>query len=45
MLTDIGLRVKEYIAKGQLVPDDIVLSLIVKELGAVKTSVGWLLDG
>lgn len=41
--TDLGLKVKDLISKGQLVADDIITKVIVQELK--KTKASWLLDG
>ena len=42
--TDLGLKVKDLVSKGQLVPDDLVTKIVLQELHKLaKTS--WLLDG
>jgi adenylate kinase len=43
--TPLGIRAKEFIDKGQLVPDDLVLDLIAERLGQPDTERGFLLDG
>ena len=41
----VGQRAKEFIDKGQLVPDEIVLALIAERLAQSDTERGFLLDG
>ena len=41
----VGQRAKEFIDKGQLVPDEVVLALIAERLGQPDTERGFLLDG
>lgn len=41
--TDLGLKVKDLISKGQLVSDDTMTRLIIQEIKKMKSS--WLLDG
>ena len=43
--TPIGSRAKEFIDKGQLVPDELVLDLIAERLSQPGTERGFLLDG
>lgn len=43
--TPFGIRAKEYIEKGELVPDDLVVDLIVDRFSHVDAKNGWLLDG
>ena len=43
--TPLGARAKEFIDKGQLVPDQVVLDLIADRLGHTDTERGFLLDG
>jgi len=40
--TELGRRVKEYLLKGRLVPDEIILDLMSQKLGNLK---GFILDG
>ena len=40
--TELGLKAKEYINKGELVPDDITIPMVLDVLGGSKS---WLLDG
>jgi len=42
--TKVGLVAKTFMDKGNLVPDDVVSSLIVNELKGMKEH-SWLLDG
>ncbi|KAK3730607.1 hypothetical protein QZH41_018819 [Actinostola sp. cb2023] len=41
--TELGKEAQKYIDKGNLVPDDVMVDLILKELDQRKSS--WLLDG
>src|SRR4029079_193980 len=43
--TPLGARAKEFIDKGQLVPDQLVLDLIAERLNQQDTERGFLLDG
>ena len=43
--TPLGSRAKEFIDKGQLVPDELVLDLIAERLAQPETVRGFLLDG
>jgi adenylate kinase len=43
--TPLGARAKEFIDKGQLVPDQLVLDLIAERLAQPDTERGFLLDG
>lgn len=43
--TPLGLRAKEYMDKGQLVPDDLVVSIVVDRLESLEGDSGFLLDG
>lgn len=43
--TDLGKKAKEYIDKGELVPDDITVPMILARLKADDCKQGWLLDG
>jgi adenylate kinase len=42
--TDLGKKAKEYIDKGELVPDDITIPMVLETLQE-KGANGWLLDG
>jgi len=41
--TELGMKAKEYINKGELVPDDITIPMVLDVLASSKN--GWLLDG
>lgn len=41
--TQVGLKVKDLVAKGQYVSDDLITKMVIPELAQIKT--GWLLDG
>lgn len=43
--TPLGKRAKEFIDKGQLVPDDLILGVIEERLTQPDTARGFLLDG
>lgn len=43
-LSELGLLVKSCLDQGQLVPDDVISRLILKDLRALENS-SWLLDG
>jgi len=43
--TPLGMLIKEYVDKGDLVPDDIVINLVKKRLEQPDTEQGFLLDG
>ena len=43
--TEFGLRAKEYMDAGQLLPDDIMLGVIEERLARPDATAGWLLDG
>ncbi|MCI5222032.1 MAG: adenylate kinase [Candidatus Electrothrix sp. AR4] len=42
--TELGKKAKEYIDKGDLVPDEITIPMVLETLGKSKEK-GWLLDG
>ncbi|BCO07833.1 adenylate kinase [Desulfolithobacter dissulfuricans] len=42
--TELGKKAKEYIERGDLVPDDITIPMVLETLGKYKDQ-GWLLDG
>ena len=42
--TELGKKAKEYIDRGDLVPDDITIPMVLETLGKSKEQ-GWLLDG
>ena len=43
--TELGKKAKEYMDKGELVPDSLVLDLVVSRLSEDDTKEGYLLDG
>ncbi len=43
--TELGTKAKEYIDKGDLVPDEITIPMILDRLKQVDCKDGWLLDG
>ncbi|MDQ5985621.1 MAG: adenylate kinase [Syntrophus sp. SKADARSKE-3] len=43
--TDLGKKAKEYIDRGELVPDDITVPMILNRIKADDCKTGWLLDG
>ncbi len=42
--TELGMKAKEFIDKGDLVPDDITIPMVLETLAKSKEK-GWLLDG
>ena len=43
--TDLGIKAKEYMDKGELVPETIMVGLIKDVLGSDKAKNGFILDG
>lgn len=43
--TELGLRAKRYIDKGDLVPDDITVGMLKNKLESLNDNKGFLLDG
>lgn len=43
--TEIGKKAKEYIDRGELVPDSITIPMIISRLQEADCKNGWLLDG
>ncbi len=43
--TDLGKKAKDYIDRGELVPDEITVPMILNRLKEVDCAQGWLLDG
>lgn len=43
--TALGLKAKEYMDRGELVPDNLVLELVASRIGGVRPLEGFLLDG
>lgn len=43
--TELGIKAKEFIDNGELVPDDITIEMIERELSEEKCNYGFILDG
>lgn len=43
--TDLGLKAKSYMDRGELVPDQLMLDLVEERLHEKDTLRGWILDG
>lgn len=43
--TELGLKAKDYLNKGELVPDEITIPMILNRLREESGKKGWLLDG
>ena len=43
--TPLGKKAQDYVERGELVPDDLILDLIRERLGRADTGAGWILDG
>jgi len=43
--TELGRKAKEYMDRGEMVPDEIILSLVKEQLAAPEASEGVVLDG
>jgi adenylate kinase len=43
--TELGVRLKQFVNSGQLVPDDLTTQIVVKRLGQADGRQGFLLDG
>ncbi len=43
--TTLGIKARNYMDAGELVPDDLILDLIKERLGQADTQAGWILDG
>lgn len=43
--TDVGRKANQYMAAGQLVPDDIILAIVAERLSRPDCQDGYLLDG
>lgn len=43
--TELGKKAKEYIDRGDLVPDDITIPMMIARLQKDDCKVGWILDG
>lgn len=45
MQTELGKKAQFYLDSGELVPDELVLSLVEERLTAADVASGWILDG
>jgi adenylate kinase len=43
--TDLGKTAKEYMDRGDLVPDEVIIGVIVERLGSSEAADGFILDG
>jgi adenylate kinase len=43
--TDLGSKAKEYMDRGDLVPDEVMVGLIAERVGSAETGDGFILDG
>lgn len=43
--TELGLKAEKYVAKGELVPDEIVIEITLKKLESLSPNKGYILDG
>ena len=43
--TDLGIKAKEYMDKGELVPDSVVIKMVIDRIGKEDTGRGFILDG
>ena len=43
--TEVGLRAKAYMDKGELVPDEVVVAIVADRIAEDDCADGWLLDG
>ncbi len=43
--TELGKKIKEFVEKGLLVPDEIVIEVVKKRLSEPDCQKGWILDG
>ena len=43
--TELGIKAKSYMDAGELVPDQVLLSMVKDRLSQPDTNSGWLLDG
>lgn len=43
--TPLGLKAKEYISKGQLVPDNVTIDMVIAEVEKNKGAKGFIFDG
>ncbi len=43
--TEIGLKAKEYMDRGDLVPDEVIIGVIIEQIEGEEASDGFILDG
>lgn len=43
--TELGMKAKEYMEKGQLVPDEITIAMILERMATLKDDSNFMLDG
>lgn len=43
--TDLGQKAQSYMDQGQLVPDDLIVAMMMKEIESADTGSGYVLDG
>ncbi len=43
--TELGIKAKAYMDRGELVPDELVLGMVEARLAEPDTASGWILDG
>jgi adenylate kinase len=43
--TELGQKANEYMARGDLVPDDLIIAMILERVEAPDTANGFILDG
>jgi adenylate kinase len=43
--TDLGLQARAYMDRGDLVPDDLIIKMIIERLQEPDTEIGFILDG
>src|SRR3954451_6599378 len=43
--TELGLAAKDYMSRGDLVPDDLIIKMIIERLEGEDTRAGFILDG
>lgn len=43
--TDLGIQAKSYQEKGELVPDQLILDMVLQRLSEPDAQSGWILDG
>ncbi len=43
--TDLGIEAQKYMDNGQLVPDELIVAMMIKEIESADTKAGFVLDG